>query len=148
MQGNNSFFFIKKYNASEEDNDEKECDGSVKPLHTPLLTFLHAVSLQQEVWEKITFTFAWIPIPSLLLWLLDCQLNSVQGGCHFGRVSLFPYIVIKAWFSPWPGSHETRCARWMDRPWAIWARFKGGVLRCMRGAGWKPMSCHSQIWLW
>lgn len=89
------YFFIKKYKASVEVNDEKECDGSVKPLHTPLLTFLHAVSLQQEVWEKITLTFAWIPIPSLLLWLLVCQLNSVRGGCHFGRVSLFLYIVFK-----------------------------------------------------
>lgn len=87
--------FFKRQNASKEDNDKKELDGSVKPLHTPLLTFLHAVALQQEVWEKITLTFAWIPIPSLLLWLSICHLNSVQGGCHFGRVSLFPYILIK-----------------------------------------------------
>lgn len=39
-------------NVSKEDNDEKELDGLVKPLHTPLLTFLHAVALQQEVCEK------------------------------------------------------------------------------------------------
>lgn len=29
------FYFSKKYNASEKDNDEKEFDGSIKPLHTP-----------------------------------------------------------------------------------------------------------------
>lgn len=75
--------------------------------------------------RKITLTFAWIPIPSLLLWLLVCQLNSVQGGCHFGRVSLFPYIVIKGWFSPWPRSPETRCAHSLDRPLTVWAQFKG-----------------------
>lgn len=41
-------FFVSK-NAL-EDNDE--LDASVKPLHTPFLTFLHTASLQHEVWEE------------------------------------------------------------------------------------------------
>lgn len=81
-----------------KDNNENELWWLTKPFHTPLLTFLHAVSATGGLGEKSLLLFASIPIPSLLLWLLVCQLNSIQDGCHLGCVSLFPYKVIKAWF--------------------------------------------------
>lgn len=75
---------------------EKDSDGSLS-LFT-LLAFLHSVSLQQEVWgkKKNHFYFsAWIPIPSLLLWLLECQLTVYTAAAILaGKV--FPYIVVKA----------------------------------------------------
>lgn len=64
------------YNALE---DEKECDGSAKPIHTSLLTFRHAVSATGGLGENHSYfrLDSNLSPPSLLL---DCQLNSTQAA--------------------------------------------------------------------
>lgn len=78
------------YNALE---DEKECDGSAKPIHTSLLTFRHAVSATGGLGENHSY-FCSDSNPSPPSLAVGLPAEQYTGGCHFGNVSLFPYIII------------------------------------------------------